>query len=248
MTGIQEPGNIEQYVRDAWGDANSCMSPNDRAEAVLADVNVALQNEGIPAVGWIFNAAHGTGAVFAFREWQMELGEEPYSMDVADNATPEQQAWQISAVYHEARHAEQWFRMARLEAGRGKKADAIAKTMGIPRKIADEAAKSPLAADTPEGKEAETWYESVYGVKAAERNKILKDLPVLKQALLDANAEHDRVSKDAGASKDAKDAAQRKQAEAKRKFDEVYAKYLAMPEEADAWKVDAAVESAVKGP
>ena len=132
MTGIAEPGNIEDYVRNAWGDANSCMSPNDRAVAVVADVNVALQNEGVPAVDWRFNSAHGTGAVFAFQEWVMELGETPYSMDVADNATPEQQAWQISAVYHEARHAEQWFRMARERIGLGATADQAAQVMQIP--------------------------------------------------------------------------------------------------------------------
>jgi hypothetical protein len=176
MTGIQEPGNIEQYVRNAWGDANSCMSPNDRAEAVLADVNVALQNEGIPAVGWIFNAAHGTGAVFAFREWQMELGEEPYSMDVADNATPDQQAWQISAVFHEARHAEQWFRMARERIGLGATPDQAAQVMGIPDWVAQWAAQDPILQCDASQYEAEEWYHSVYGDGAAHRNETLSDV------------------------------------------------------------------------
>jgi len=38
MTGIQEPSNIEQFVRETWGEANSCMSPNDRADAVLLNL------------------------------------------------------------------------------------------------------------------------------------------------------------------------------------------------------------------
>jgi hypothetical protein len=176
MTGIAEPGNIEEYVRNTWGDANSCMNPNDRAEAVVADVNVALQNEGIPAVGWRFNAAHGTGAVFAFQDWTMELGETPYSMDIADNATPDQQAWQISAVYHEARHAEQWFRMARERIGLGATAEQAAQVMDIPDWVAQWAAQNPITQCDASQYEAEEWYRSVYGEGADARNQTLSDV------------------------------------------------------------------------
>lgn len=176
MTGIAEPGNIEDYVRNTWGDANSCMSPNDRAEAVVADVNVALQGEAIPAVSWRFNSAHGTGAVFAFQEWVMELGETPYTIDVADNATPEQQAWQISSVYHEARHAEQWFRMARERIGLGATAEQAAQVMDIPVWVAQWAAQDPINQCDASQYEAEEWYRSVYGEGAAHRNETLGDV------------------------------------------------------------------------
>jgi hypothetical protein len=176
MTGIQEPANIEQYVREVWGEANSCMNPNDRADAVVAHVNEQLQTAGVPQIGWIFNAAHGTGAVFAFQDWQMELGESPYSMDVADNATPEQQAWQVSAVYHEARHAEQWFRMARERIGLGATAEQVAHVMPIPVTVAQWAAQDPITQCDASQYEAEEWYASVYGAGSQHRNDTLNDV------------------------------------------------------------------------
>jgi hypothetical protein len=191
MTGIQEPGNVEQYVRQVWGEANSCMSPDDRAAAVVSHVNEQLGGEGVPQVGWKFNAAHGTGAVFAFATWEMELGESPYSMDVADNATPDQQAWQVSAVYHEARHAEQWYRMARERCGLGATADQAAQVMGIPVLIAQYAAADPITQCDASQYEAEQWYQSVYGAGAGHRDQTLGDVQGHYQDYRNLPEEHD---------------------------------------------------------
>jgi hypothetical protein len=176
MTGIQEPGNIQDYVHSVWGDTNSCMSPDDRAAAVVSHVNEQLQTAGVPPVTWRFNAAHGTGAVFSFSDWTMELGESPYSMDVADNATTDEQAWQVSAVYHEARHAEQWFRMARERIGLGATAEQVALVMPIPLTVAQWAAQSPIQQCDASQYEAEEWYRSVYGDGSAHRNATLNDV------------------------------------------------------------------------
>ncbi|HSV65983.1 MAG TPA: hypothetical protein VLJ59_08790 [Mycobacteriales bacterium] len=176
MTGIQEPSNIQEYVRHTWGDANGCMSPQDRAAGVVADVNEQLQAVGVPQVGWRFNAAHGTGAVFAFQTWEMELGESPYSMDVADNATADQQAWQVSAVYHEARHSEQWFRMARERIGLGATVDQVVQATGLPESVVQWAAQSPITQCDAAQYEAEEWYQSVYGAGAAHRESTLQDV------------------------------------------------------------------------
>jgi hypothetical protein len=191
VTGIQEPGNIEHYVREVWGEANSCMSPDDRATAVVAHVNEQLQAVGVPAVGWRFNAAHGTGAVFGFQDWTMELGESPYSMDVADNATPDQQAWQVSAVYHEARHAEQWFRMARERIGLGATPEQAAQVMQIPLTIAQWAAHSPITQCDASQYESEQWYQSVYGAGHDQRNATLNDVQHHYQEYRNLPEEHD---------------------------------------------------------
>jgi hypothetical protein len=131
MTGIQDPSDIRQYVHEVWGEANSCMDPNDRANAVVAHVNEALRGAGVPEVSWHFDSSKGVNAAFDFQTWQMALGNSPYEMDVADNATAEQQEWQVSSVYHEARHAEQWFRMARERCGLGATAGQVAHVMAI---------------------------------------------------------------------------------------------------------------------
>jgi hypothetical protein len=176
MTGIQDPSNIEEYVRHTWGDANSCMSPDNRAQAVVNDVNEQLGHVGVPQVYWRFNAAHGTGAVFDFSSWTMELGEQPYQMDVADFATPDQQAWQISAVYHEARHSEQWFRMARERLGLGATTDQVVHQMQIPDWVVQWAAQNPITQCDASQYEAEQWYQSVYGAGAASRNQTLSNV------------------------------------------------------------------------
>lgn len=191
MTGIHDPSNITEYVKDAWGDANSCMSPDDRARAVVADVNEQLGAVGVPQVGWRFNSAHGNGAVFAFSSWEMELGEQPYSMDVADNATPDQQAWQVSSVYHEARHAEQWFRMARERVGLGATVEQVVTVTGMPDWVVQWAAANPITQCDASQYEAEQWYDSVYGAGAAHREHTLSDTDANYDAYRQLPEEHD---------------------------------------------------------
>jgi len=176
VTGIQDPGNIEQYVRETWGDANSCMSPDARAEKVVAHVNEQLQGVGVPLVSWRFDASQGTGAAFEFWTWQMALGDSPYSMDVADNASPDQQAWQVSAVYHEARHAEQWFRMARERIGLGATIEQIVHVTSMPDWVVQWAAQSPITQCDASQYEAEEWYQSVYGAGATHRDQTLSNV------------------------------------------------------------------------
>lgn len=77
-------------------------------------------------------------------------------------------------VMHESRHSEQWFRMARLAAekrpsGTLPNIAKIAAALGIPANIVSVAVtKGPLSAD--ERKEAEAWYDSVYGSGESFRN------------------------------------------------------------------------------
>jgi hypothetical protein len=191
MTGIQEPANIEQYVREVWGEANSCMNPDDRANAVVAHVNEQLTAVGVPNVGWHFDSSKGVNAAFDFQTWNMALGDTPYHMDVADNATPEQQAWQVSSVYHEARHAEQWFRMARERIGLGATAEQAAHAMHIPIEIAQWAALNPITQCDASQYEAEEWYQSVYGSGAPHRATTLHDVQGHYQDYRNLPEEHD---------------------------------------------------------
>lgn len=176
MTGIYDPSNIEQYVRDTWGDANSCMSPNDRAQALVDDINRQLLGEGIPAVGWQFNTGLGNGAQFDFSTWYMELGTHNFEMDVAEGASVDEQAWTVSVVFHEARHAEQWFRMARERIGLGATPEQVAQVTGMPVWIAQQAAADPILQCDASQYEAEEWYHSVYGDGAGHRNEVLGDV------------------------------------------------------------------------
>jgi len=66
----------------------------------------------------------------------------------------------IDTIYHEARHAEQYYRVARVLAGKGKSAAEIAQVVGIPNTIAAKAFANPLNADSSNAaiiSEAELW-------------------------------------------------------------------------------------------
>ena len=117
----------------------------------------------------------GLGAKLKKAEWAIHLGDEPYKMEVADFANADQQAWQISSVYHEARHAEQWFRMARERIGLGATVEQTATQMGIPSWVVDWAALDPITQCDASQYESEQWYQSVYGEGRAHRENVLSD-------------------------------------------------------------------------
>ena len=64
-------------------------------------------------------------------------------------------------VYHEARHAQQYFRVARVKAGEGKTKAQIKTAVGIPLEVAKKAKDSPLTGDSEPNKklieEAKGW-------------------------------------------------------------------------------------------
>jgi hypothetical protein len=177
LSGISDPADIHAYVQDVWGDANSCMSPEHRATVMLEHVNVQLAALGIPPLGWRFSSARGDGAALIFWEWVIELGDHDYTMDIADSADVEQQAYQIKVVYHEARHAEQWFQIARARAGLGETPDQIATSLQLPPHVAEVAALFPMTPQDGRYYQAEEWYESVYGTGRPHRHEVLTHQP-----------------------------------------------------------------------
>jgi hypothetical protein len=74
-------------------------------------------------------------------------------------------------VYHEFRHCERWFRMARFLVTKKEPADRISALMSIELKTAAEAAKLPPLAGE-ELKEGEAWYEAVYGRPEAPKTGV----------------------------------------------------------------------------
>jgi hypothetical protein len=78
-----------------------------------------------------------------------------------------------NTVYHEARHAEQWFNIAQLRAGQGRTSAQIASEMGIPARIASAAVAAPIVAGTAKALIAQGWYDQIYGTGGAERNRVL---------------------------------------------------------------------------
>jgi hypothetical protein len=73
----------------------------------------------------------------------------------------------VDTVYHEARHSEQYFRIARVQAGEGKNPFTIMSDMSIPFMVAFAAAQDPLTEDTKANRrlvaEAREWEQITVG-------------------------------------------------------------------------------------
>jgi hypothetical protein len=160
---------------------------------------------------------------FDFRVWRMSVG-----LKALRTAQPtrDQAAKLVDTVYHEARHAEQWFRMAQMRAGRGLSAAAIAAEMTIPPRVAALAVAAPLERGSMQAVIAEGWFDSVYGAGQEHRNSALTRAEADEAAVLAAQARYDKAKTPANE-------AALKAAEAKR--DKSRAVYEDLPEENDAF-------------
>ncbi|MDZ8052277.1 MAG: hypothetical protein RMX68_029975 [Aulosira sp. ZfuVER01] len=234
-TGLATTDATNEYVGEAkqvQADWAKLKTTNERADALLAAVNKQLQAAGVPVCNKAIKDLGTDAGQFDFPTWTLDLGKEAFSQA---SLTDEAAADIADTVYHEARHAEQWYMMARMLAGKGKSAKAIAKEMGIPPNIASSAFSNPLKSGSMEALIAEGWYESVYGAKADYRDRVLTDLDTKQKALDKAQEQYDKSPTDANKAKLDK---------AQQQYDITYDKYRDLPEEADAWRVGGAVTDA----
>jgi hypothetical protein len=174
-SGLAEQAEVETYTGEARtvieGVDWPMLTVEERADAILAKVNDRLTAAGVPVVGKVVQAlgANEYGR-FAFSLWSIRVNQ-----DLLANATltTAQAADLADTMYHEARHAEQWYRMAQLLSGQGKTSAEIASTMGIPARIATIAFGDPIDEDSMEALIADGWFQSVYGTGSARRARAL---------------------------------------------------------------------------
>lgn len=220
-------------------------TPEARAKHLTDAALAELKTIGVPAYAVSVKDTGNDAGTFDFQTWTMDIGK-----DAFDGAVPGAAALADLAdtVLHESRHCEQWFRMARLQAGAGKKPEDIAKETFIPPRICDEAVKQPLTAAGDELTEAQTWWKSVYGADKAERNKTLRAIDPLMAAYEAAETKYKAVKAKATSTKEEKEQAKKDRDDAFAKYQAADAKYRALPEEADAWKLGAAVTAEMLKP
>jgi hypothetical protein len=173
--GIDDAGQVQAYIEDGYAIMNSCETASDRGERLIAAINEQLNTEGVPLVSHTTASLGEGNASFAFGTWQMELDAASLEPAQTENFSQEQMATMLQVMYHEGRHAEQWFRMARMRAGLGEDAAALNSAMGIPDWVAALAVADPILECNTETNEAEGWNESVYGDGSQHRNDVLND-------------------------------------------------------------------------
>lgn len=219
---------VEQL--NQWEDLGSA---DARAEQLMDKVNELLESSKVPECDSEVKDLPDLLGQFDFETWKIELGKPAFERDVI---TLEEYADTADTIYHEARHAEQWFSMARMLAGEGKTAAKIAEMMGIPLDIASEAVNLKYAPDSMEALVANGWYESVYGVDAQYRENTLTELENASKELDEAQKALDKNDTPAN---------QKRLQRAQERRQRAYDAYHNLPEETDAHRVGDSVEARI---
>ncbi|MDQ6905445.1 MAG: DUF4157 domain-containing protein [Chloroflexota bacterium] len=183
VTGAKNPlGSTKQW---------DPLSEAEKIAKVTKYVNAELEKTHVPKVGSQPDATKRfDSAEFDFQTWELSIGSQGLDAPMTDDDVAEM----ADTVYHESRHAEQWFRIARLKAGEAPAptAAALADSLFIPQAIAKAALARPLKPLTALQKafhskkyaerhqtkmdEAASWHDSIYGAGAGNRNAVLSDL------------------------------------------------------------------------
>jgi hypothetical protein len=175
--GLADPTNRSEFCAEfkalvaTW----PTMTPVQRQAALQALINRQLAKSGLPTVG--INPAALEATLFGqldFQNWNMNLNNNLLNKDSLDSSQARDLA---NTVYHEARHAEQWYAIARCRASEpGMTAQKLASDLGVPQRVAAQAMANPLTGDGPRRIFGETMDRSVYGSQGAHRDKVLGDL------------------------------------------------------------------------
>lgn len=197
-TGLARKTSVQTFANSlvAWKRANGAKPLEELANWGVKLVNVELGNAKIPPVTGGYNApAYVTGR-FTSDTWAIQLNKKRFTKRPGVTLVSQLNDSEVSniaqAIYHEARHAEQIYRMARYMAGQGKTQKQIMDALEISADIATAAAKKKLL---PPGQkasglertrysEAEAWYRSTTGRDKTYNTLImstLDDLAPLKK-------------------------------------------------------------------
>ncbi|MGX7823909.1 peptidoglycan-binding domain-containing protein [Actinokineospora sp. 24-640] len=177
LEGLRRPESVEDYAAESYGVLNQSMSAEDRVLALESAANDELTAAGVPYVHFQLDPATPPYAQFDFTTWIALIEPTPFEPANAEALSQEEQGRIAATVYHEARHAEQWFEIARLLAGlHGFDAVRIANDMQIPASIAQAATANPTTQCTLSNGRAFDWYESVYGGGSGNRDDVLGTL------------------------------------------------------------------------
>jgi hypothetical protein len=171
--GLAQESVEQEFAQEYMGvDWSKLKTADERGRKMVEIVNKQLVAAGVPECGVSVTDLGEDSGQFDFTPWKILVGNDFLSKKKLSRKQLDDFA---NTVIHEARHAEQWFNMAQLLAGRGKTAREIADELGIPLKIAKAACQSPIKSTEVKSLVAKNWYESVYGSGSDHRDQVLGD-------------------------------------------------------------------------
>ena len=158
--GLRVGTRVNELADDAltwWRDpANKDKLLADYAKHLVTKVNQMLKALGSYEVKDVIDPAGGNDGQFSRVSWEIQINPAKFSsragVTKVGELTADEAAEIADTIYHECRHSEQYFRIARVQAARLIKdgdadpAVAIEAAMSIPHEVAEAAAKAPLKA------------------------------------------------------------------------------------------------------
>ena len=152
-------------------------TPAQSVQVIQAAVNARFAAIGQPAPTVVLDPSSPSGAVYEFSSHTLSISQGTIAADLTQ---PANYTEAMNTVVHEARHAEQWFGMARVLAARQPAgtapavvAQTIVATMGVPLSQAKAAAARPLDPASAEGRLFDAMYTNVYGSGGVARGAVL---------------------------------------------------------------------------
>lgn len=212
-------------IKDFQGDWKKLKTPEERIKAIIKIVNDQLKAANVYPVGYEFTDTGANEAEFSYREWEVEIGKKKFE---GATISDEQMKALGGIIYHECRHAEQFFRIAQMLAGKGRTARQIKEAMFIDADAIAAALAKPIAPGTMEAVIAQGWFDSIYGQDRPTREKVFNELKAATKA-------YNKAVKDQQANPTPANKAEFKKADAR--YKKAFAAYKNLPEETDAFRV-----------
>lgn len=175
-TGIAQTSYINEYVGVAceligsWGK----LTDVQRATMLVNSAETQLNKFSVPIPGFGWDQTLRPAlAIFNYQLWLVELLPGKWKLNVKSGEEDKFKkgvAKLADTIYHEHRHCEQWFRIARWLASGGWKVPNIMGLMRIPEGTVKIAVTQTAVLSPEEQREASDWYQSVYAHAAAPKS------------------------------------------------------------------------------
>ena len=167
--GLSEDASVSDFTKKAKEtfDAKDGRTEEEKAKSVVSDlINKRLAALKIPPVGVEVLDDLGTRGAFDSGDWKFKLDRLQFQPgkfhDLRDTT---------ATIYHEARHAEQDFRVGQLLARQGKNAAQITAITGLNADVAQKAVDAKGDITAMQALIAQGWFDSLHGAAGIARRR-----------------------------------------------------------------------------